>query len=504
MGYEASPAVLQSALQRILSPMNARLWLLSLSLALACVVGCAFAPASYDDGYITYRYADNFAHGRGFAFNPGDAVFGTSAPGYAATLAALDYLIQPLPVEVDAIGAGLFLASIAALPLLLCGILRRLGVDRPEVAGAVFALLAIPARWNVEMMGCEQIPMLALVAAAFLLALNRQDLAAGLCAGIAGAFRFDAGLAVVAIASVLFIERRRLPWRFAFAASLPVAACWSWLYSLFETIVPTTLAGKKSEFHLISRSYGTEEIQWLVRTLGPIGATALALLAVWGIASLARSSPRVQLYAMAAAAWIFLHEAFYRFIDVPFAPWYQIPTFNVLLAAGAVAVATASKRFSQGARRNLWPLAASLCLACPIVISSGIFTWSTWGRPPDPRIRIYRDVALALESSTAPDKSVASVEVGALGYFSHRPVLDLAGLLNEDIRAARSQNSLVPYLKAHPPDYFLDNPAFHSNFLAPIANSALLTSSYRPVSSFTRPEYPFTLELMERRPPQSP
>jgi hypothetical protein len=504
MTCEASRAAQENALRRILNIVNARHWLLSFSFALALVVGFAFAPASYDDGYITYRYADNLAHGRGFAFNPGDAVFGTSAPGYAATLAALDFLLRPLPVEVDAIGAVLFLASMAALPLLLCSILRRLGADRPELAGAVFALLAIPARWNVEMMGCEQVPMLALVAAAFLLALNRQDLAAGLCAGIAGAFRFDAGLAVVAIASVLLIERRRVPWRFAFAASLPVAACWSWLYSLFGTILPTTLAGKKSEFHLISRSYSAEEVQWLVRTLGPIGATALALLAAWGIVSVARSSPRVQLYAMAMAGWLLLHEAFYRFIDVPFAPWYQIPTFNALLAASAVAVAAARKRLSSSAGRNLWPLAAALCLACPIVISSGIFTWSTWGQPPDPRIRIYRDVALALESSASPGESVASVEVGALGYFGHRPVMDLAGLLNEGVRDARSRGSLVPYLEAHPPDYFLDNPAFHSNFLAPIATSSLLASSYRSVSTFTRPEYPFTLELMERQTPQSP
>ena len=38
------------------------------------------AGRSFDDFYITYRYAWNLAAGRGFVFNPGERVFGTTAP----------------------------------------------------------------------------------------------------------------------------------------------------------------------------------------------------------------------------------------------------------------------------------------------------------------------------------------------------------------------------------------------------------------------------------------
>ena len=35
-----------------------------------------------DDFFITYRYAQNLLAGNGFVFNPGERVFGTTAPGW--------------------------------------------------------------------------------------------------------------------------------------------------------------------------------------------------------------------------------------------------------------------------------------------------------------------------------------------------------------------------------------------------------------------------------------
>src|SRR5512147_2730340 len=56
---------------------------------LAILTGLAFAPFTYDDGYITYRYADNLSLGRGLVFNPGENVLGTTAPMFAVLLAGL-------------------------------------------------------------------------------------------------------------------------------------------------------------------------------------------------------------------------------------------------------------------------------------------------------------------------------------------------------------------------------------------------------------------------------
>ena len=49
---------------------------------------------SHDDAFITYRYAENLARGHGLVYNPGEAVLGTSAPGYAAVLGGLSLLTR--------------------------------------------------------------------------------------------------------------------------------------------------------------------------------------------------------------------------------------------------------------------------------------------------------------------------------------------------------------------------------------------------------------------------
>lgn len=459
-------------------------------------MGWGFAPASYDDGYITYRYADNLAHGRGLVFNPGELVLGTSAPGYAAFLAGLTYLLQPFGVGVDCIGATLFLGCVALLPLLLCGILKRIGVEHPEVAAGTFAVLSIPAQWNVEMMGCEQIPILTLVAASFLFAIDRRDVPAGICAGFAAALRFDAGLAVASVAVAMVCDRRRLPWRFSVAALVPVLACWAWLLKDFGTIVPTTLAGKRSEFHLISNSYSHEEIQWLFRSSGRVGTSALILLALWGFTRLAQTSSSARLQLGAATGWLALHEVFYRAADVPFAPWYQIALLNALFALSGVAIAAASSKLEWNSGRRVLLLALATCLVAAISLPTLEFVRSTWGRPPDPRIRVYRDVALALKLRADPGAVLASVEIGALAYFGDRPILDLAGLLDERVRQARQDHRFVQYLKEHPPEFLLDNPTFHASFLAGAVTSGLLRTSYEPFLEFSRPEYPHTLELL--------
>jgi hypothetical protein len=41
---------------------------------------------SYDDAYITFRVAENFATGQGLAYNVGRPDLGTTAPGYALLL----------------------------------------------------------------------------------------------------------------------------------------------------------------------------------------------------------------------------------------------------------------------------------------------------------------------------------------------------------------------------------------------------------------------------------
>ena len=107
------------------------------SLALSAAPHLLFGPAIVDDAYITFRYAENIAAGKGFVFNPQDGpVQGTSTPLFTLLLAAGNRAGIPCAT------AALLLAVLGAAltypfgTLLLRKALEGIGERQPHAAGA--------------------------------------------------------------------------------------------------------------------------------------------------------------------------------------------------------------------------------------------------------------------------------------------------------------------------------------------------------------------------------
>jgi len=475
--------------------------LLALLAPLLLWVASGYWGVSYDDGYITYRYARNLAEGRGLVFNEGERVLGTSAPGYAATLGALATLGRPFGFGVEDAGSLLFFASLLALPLLLA---RRGAFGAPLVFGG----LALLGRFDLELSGCETLPALALLVAAFRLAWDAdKPLVAGLLGGLATAFRLDSGLALAALGLALWARDRAFPARFALAGGAPILATLAGLTLYYGSFLPATLAGKRSELPLATADYGAAEWSWLERVYGTGGAVAFLALASVGVAFLWRRAGgerHGRLALAAVAAWLLAHELFYRAVGVPFSPWYQVHLFHALLAAAA-AGAWFLAGLGASTRRAAAPhpgrrMAFAGLLALPLLLPSLAFAIAQRGLPPDPRIRIYRDVARAADRCAGdPENAIAAVEIGALGYFSDRPVLDLVGLVDPQLRRAKSEGRLAAALLARRPAFLVDHPTFREPFWGPVLATEEVRSEFEVVGTFRRPEYPPEVRLLARR-----
>lgn len=460
----------------------------------ASVVACGFWGVSYDDGYITYRYAERLAEGRGLTWNDGDRVLGTSAPGYAALLALTARFGAGAGFDVtDAGSLASYAALIALAALFASG--GRGGVGVPLLFGA----LALASRFDLELQGCETLPALAAATLAFRLALlDGRPAAAGLAGAAATAMRADSALAVAVIGLALWRRERAFPRRFALAGGLPIAAGLAALVAYYGTFVPNTLAGKRSELALAASGYGRAQWEWLERIYGPPGALALVALAVAGL-WLGRDRLAAARPALAAGAlWLLLHEAFYRAVGVPFSPWYHVHFFHALLALAALGAwrlaERAVARLPGGGGLARPALAAALAL--PLALPSLAFVATSWGEPPDPRVRLYRDVALAADGC-AGDGALVAVEIGALGYFSRRPVADLVGLVDDELLRARGEARQAETVLARRPDFVVDHPVFGATHLDPVLELAR-REGFRPLGSFRRPEYPTAVRLWAR------
>jgi hypothetical protein len=83
----ASPQIAPAAAPSL--PWWAHAAALALITAIVAYLARGLWGWTYDDAYIIYRYARNFAAGLGLVYNPGEPYLGSSSAGYTLLLALL-------------------------------------------------------------------------------------------------------------------------------------------------------------------------------------------------------------------------------------------------------------------------------------------------------------------------------------------------------------------------------------------------------------------------------
>jgi hypothetical protein len=77
---------------------------------------------------------------------------------------------------------------------------------------------------------------------------------------------------------------------------------------------------------------------------------------------------------------------------------------------------------------------------------------------------IYRAIGEWLQANTPPSASVAALEVGAIGYYARRPMIDFAGLIQPAVAAQLTPSATYSdvarwAIGSYQPDYLVLEPA---------------------------------------------
>jgi len=451
-------------------------WLDAIGIAVLAAIAGAMAWSvggdAIDDFFITYRYADNLAAGHGLTFNPGERVFGTTAPGLALLLGALRWLTG---VPVPTLGTSVTFAAVLATSAIVLVQARRRGRGPEALAGG--GLLAASAFAWVHN-GAEVFVVLALLAVAATLAARRGrlgDAAAGLVAGAAAWCRPDAVLGIGLLGLVEWVRRRRLPGTYGVAAAAVLAAglaaAWAW----FGSFLPATLEAKRLQAAWRPEIWPSGADFWPAasRLLAEHAVgSALLPLALLGLAGLPiaarRGGPALRLVVLYAAA----QAVSYPLLGVAFYAWYLLPTlaaFGYGAAFAAGAAGRAAWRFF-GARS--WAAAPAVLVAAlllaPVAEGVGRSARRMLADPPAPsRLEDYRRAGAWLRRHLAPGQVVATVEVGTLGFYSQLPIHDVMGLVSPVSLPHIARGDQAGALAAGRPDVFVVY-APHSPFLGAV------------------------------------
>ena len=463
-----------------------------LLLALALSVAFMLPLRGYltDDTFIHLQYARHLAHGQGLVFNVGERVYGCTSPLWVALIA------DGIALGFDGITTARVLGGLATLwsVVLFLQLMRR-NLRTPALRAAATVAWATHAwmlRWSLS--GMETPLAVALTLAGFVAFTEGKQWGArpvrtGALWALAALTRPEAALLLILWAIFLIIDTDSRPGlRRLIAGLLPPALIYgAWLVFArvyFGSFWPETLAAKSAGAvgFEVARENVWRQIQIAGATDGLLIGLLLAAL-LFGGRQLWPERLRAQ--RLVPWVWVIAVPMLYVARGVPVLSRYLLPLLPVADWLAWRAFECWSLGREANPRRVLRTTIFGLIIASLVMIQNlvvdrvvvvpqvtsfsaglqgSLVRWGQW-----------------FERSTPRGTRIATPDIGAIGYYSQRPVVDLAGLVTPPIvplLVQESQENMIANLRFASftrPEYLMDR--------APRADDLLARSPWAPCLS---------------------
>ncbi len=437
--------------------------------ALVIRITVAFASQYTNEDYmITLRYAENLAGGHGLVYNVGERVLGTTTPLYTLFL-ALVALVRQSPTLC---GKGLNILSDSVLCLLLYAWLRH---ERLERAGRVAAFIAAIHPLNIQwaISGMET-SLVATCGVWSLYALSRRSIVETYVAlGILFLLRWDTVLLAAVITAVVVLRDRRLPLA-AIGTFMAIVAPWLIVSTIYYgNPIPVTARAKMTVYgweadHLPVDRVRIEaaghgmgltrwlrfEPTWLLRrfptqqkllnfVIGMPGACALTIAACTGLWLIIRHRSPVLL---GASLWCLFYVGSFMVSRVLLFSWYLIPPMPIYTALAAIGLDAALTRMPASLKPRGKPqLVWAALAACAVV--SGWTTATTLRRSQRIEADARIPMGVWLRAHARSTDRVLLEPIGYIGYYSHRSIIDVIGLVSPDVLQFYGASTRSPWLE---------------------------------------------------------
>jgi len=427
-----------------------------------------------DDSWIHFQFARNLAEGHGFSYNPDVPVAGSTAPLWTLTLGALFAVTGSHPLLAKLLGAA---ASLGAA--LLTGRLARAWTD-DRVAGllaAALAALSAPLLWGA-LSGME-VSLAALLVAAGVLAHTRgRELAAAVLLALAVLARPEAILVLGLTWAAGPPAPGRTP-RYALAGVVIVGPWVAFNLVTGGTLLPATatakiegglagfLAGAREPaartFFSRPWDFSKEWARWLWDVNG-----LLPFLIVIGLALLWwRGGRRLGLPATALLLQPLAMALLAPYRGPAFQEGrYAIHLLPLAFATAVLPVAALGRTRAIAGLAHLRRVLAAGLAAAALVSLWPAATRYGWAVQNIEAMQVR--LAQWVNAHAPLDARLALNDVGAIGYLSRRPVIDVMGLVTPAILPYKKdgENGVLRYLERACPDYLIVFPAWFPRLTA--------------------------------------
>ena len=451
-----------------------------------------------DDSYIHLVFARNFARGGGFAFNPGEPVYGFTSPLWMLLLAA-GHAVVPDWTALARI-LGLLFTLLAVLATFR---LARAAGGSNEASLAAAASLALNAwflRWSLSGMETSL--------AAFLVALGMERVIRG---GRAATIGFAIlALAVLArpealLAFAIAVVWSLVPGRRGSPRPAPLGVLWGvlaggailggwglWVHAGTGSWLPTAYTVKRVH-EAVTLADAARDASYLLAVVGITDALLLLAggAALWRLAFPRRAKPEVPAAETPTRGplwllflWPVALAAFFLIARVQFISRYWVPATPALCVAAWIGAERALSRPGRAAFGAIYFCQQAAVLLFLVGPQIDAFARGLDQGPAE--------IGRWLRANAARDAVVAAPDIGAIGFYGERRILDLGGLVTPAMAPILAHHDLPAvmqgalYESVGRPDYVVDR-AERPGILADRRHELLLSSRIENLG-LSRPE----------------
>ena len=447
------------------------IWLIALLVSLPILLwGSLKSPwFAFDDAFITYRYSENLSQGIGFVYNPGEAVLGITTPLYGLLLAFLGLFLTDIVVVSHWV-------SILAWAALAWGCLFLFWpTSRSTAVAAALIISANPVIYPA--IGMETSLLIALMIWTAWAWQNGRFLPTIILAALTLLTRQDSAVWLLLLGLAAWQQTKIFPWREGVGTTLLTLPWFGFAWWFYGSPLPNSASAKIGQTGLmpVADLAPFYESYWQTLTGSyplwfTLGLVTFIAIGLWAIA---RQTTHWWL-----AAWTVLYVLIYTILQVVSFPWYFAPPTITLLMIGAIGFGYVWEHTPHN--RPLWRIIALLVWGTVVTLQAEtVFTQS---QQRGTRAS-YGAAARWLNENTPQDASLATIEIGLLGYQSQRPIVDTMGLISLDMTAHQVGwvETLVYAIEAYEPDYALALP--HTAWDS-VVNQWWFQERYQPIAQF--------------------
>jgi hypothetical protein len=483
-----------------------------------------FPPYGMDDCYITYRYAYNLFHHHQFVFNLGERILGTTSPLYTIVLTIAQIFSDNIPLM-----SNLISCTCSAL----AGFLLFLVLKKDNLPLGVFCALSFP--FMLRDIGLETNFLMFLFTAALYLFARENYLICGAVLGLCFLTRQDSAVFIATLILMFWLKKKRLPWSACGVFGCIAAPWFIFSYFYFDALFPTSLQEKKGYADFIPYfidafgylagycdRYSFNLFSFLGRTIAPLlppipcvaqnsTAAGLALTyLLFTLLALTSYLRHVAHHQYAGAVFYLYPLLMITALSVIGPPpehrWHLTGAVNFALI-GQLHLCTAplitriKKRRPPSALNRrcafLMALLGGYLLCCAALNLKDFYTVSTYAdRLPwfGARYNNYKTIGCFLRETVSDEETVFVLEVGTIGYYSMKRMIDGAGIIAPGYGEYHREGCWLRGLERAFPDYIVTGD-FEVPFYKPIfhfQNNFTKTVVYRKLQNLPEQDYPFS------------